>query len=411
MIDLETRLRTEFHSDVADCSADQMIGAVRRGSRQRRTRNRAVLGATAAVVIAAAGARLVAHPPSDAPATVHTPFHITNSAPGTALVGQPVGITVSQDGVFALTEFTGCAYCSTVWSRTADGGWTRLHDFRSATPARDRLPGGPVGAFRMAPDGQNGWAWGEHFWVTHDAGRTWQVLTPADGAPAGMASGLSVLAGTHTAWTTSFDHGQMSVWRTDVASDHWTQVALPASIAQLESEHPRQVGIELVAVLPDDRAVIAVSLSGTTSDVLISSADGWNPTSLPPTAVPSSLFGGDMPVDRVSLQDLVGTTYSGATVEGPRSFTFELAALGIQATDDGSSVTASRWLFLHDAQAAVVDSHGATTVDLPLATDDVLELSTSGDQAWLVTKEGALWASADGGTTWSQENAGTGSSH
>lgn len=399
MIDLETRLRTEFHSEVADCSPDQMIGAVRRGSRQRRTRNRAAVGVAVAVVVAAMGARLV-HRDSDAQFS-------DGAGP---LRGDPAAVAVTRSGVFALTDGAGCAYCATVWSRTPDGSWARLHDFQPPTPREDRAPDGPVQALRMAPDGRNGWAWGDDFWVTHDGGRTWQVLTPHDAAPPGMASGLSVLAGTHTAWTTAFDHGRMSIWRSDVASDDWTEVAVPASVSRLQAEHPGQVAIQLVAVLPDDRAVIAVFDGGTTPDVLVSSADGWDPTRLTPTAVPTSLFGGDMPVDHVSLQDMVGTTYSDATVEGSDSFTFGLSALGVGSPSDGSSVGATRWLLLHDQHAAVVDADGATTVDLPLATDEVLELSSTGGQAWLVTKEGALWASNDGGTTWSEEHSAPASS-
>jgi hypothetical protein len=378
MSDLETRLRDGLHADVAQPEIERFLTGVRRRAAWRRGRRASA--AVAVVIVALLGgsvflqqSRYHGVPPE--PDTSPSPT-TTGAGPHSHVVG----LSTAGSSVFRLTSDLGCTACSTVWLRDASGGWTHLYDFegRRAYDGPVHPSYGPVDSFTMAADGQDGWAWGQRLWATHDGGHTWSIVSTGPGPHTSYGQNVSV--GTHVAWATRRTAGGDTLWRTTIGSDHWQRVT---DVPRLHDV------VGFVGTLTDDRVAIQVSGEGGSSSALVIGTPGsW-------TQVP-------MPSAAETLVHLIGTDFW-ASIPEPRG-KFRLLRLSHGSWVDLGKVTGRGWLPLDghralvDRSTAVVLGDGGTTTATDLRPGGRLfEMSRTSDGTfWLLALGNTFYSSADG---------------
>ena len=181
LTDLETRLRDGLHGDLEYPDVDHLLASVRRGAAWRRDR-RASAGVAVLVAAVIGGSTLLqqSHDDRTAPQPItHGPSPTADSA------GRVTGLATGGSHLYRLTSNAGCTACSGVWLRADDGSWTHLADIAGAAAYAGQVSPryGPLDSLEMAPNGQDGWAWGRTLWSTHDGGRTWSMVSDPTSAP------------------------------------------------------------------------------------------------------------------------------------------------------------------------------------------------------------------------------------
>jgi photosystem II stability/assembly factor-like uncharacterized protein len=242
---LERELRDLLTSDRHNLPASLVaLDRVHAGaSRRRRRRATVASAATAVVVLAVAGTaagtgflRGDETPAADSSPTVSrgiaTAPEPTSTAPATAIApagpawdgARVISVTATSTRTFVvLGELGDTGACTPPdcvrLAETHDGGRTF-----AALPVPDDARGAVDPASADSATGvrfgsaQDGWLFGGGLWSTHDGGHTWaRVATP------GRVARLEAAAGTAWALVPTRDDA-MTLWRTPVGTDDWTQV-------------------------------------------------------------------------------------------------------------------------------------------------------------------------------------------
>jgi hypothetical protein len=248
MSDLEDRVRHALRTGVARVEPEQLLQDVHHGAtRRRRRRTVAMVATSAAAIMVAAGTATVVggqlDTTPDRPPTTQVPSPAPTTAdPSPSQPDLPAGATrgvvdvsvVSADRVFRLTTNVGCVACSTVWQneQSAERGWERLHDFgRDAYADKVRPRFGPVANLAMATNGEDGWAWGERLYSTHDGGHTWTQVTIGSGSEPSHSVSLT----REFAWSFFYsDELGPQLYRTPIGADDWSTVPV-ADIAKVNT--------------------------------------------------------------------------------------------------------------------------------------------------------------------------------
>lgn len=272
MSDFEDQVRRALRADVAPVDSERLLGEVHQGVRRRRRRRAAAgVAASALVVAGAVGlvAQLVGGDAATAPPATQTPSP-SPTEPTPTQPDLPAGASrgvvdvsvVSADRVFRLTANVGCAACSTVWQndQSAEGGWERLHDFGRDAYADAVDPRfGPVANLAMAANGEDGWAWGERLYSTHDGGHTWTSVTIGSGSEASH----SVLLTERFAWSFFYADGLgPQLYRTPIDADDWSTVPV-TDIAEVTAIWTIGDRIVLEASDEGDNPTLRLSSDGT----------------------------------------------------------------------------------------------------------------------------------------------------
>lgn len=270
---LEDRIRHSFDEPVHGVDATSLLDGVRHGAARRQARRRA--GSLAAVVtLGVAGVVGISldrpGTPSPAPAPTTSPSGTpsspspssTPSASSTAQ-GSPSHIS----GVFAVDashlwrisqERCNGERCSLISSGDGTGTWSPVQYVEWQGSQGAGMLSGPISQIRMSADGRDGWAWGDQFWVTHDAGDSWDLSSLKEVPLQSPAQG----GGTGAAYVV--DGTAMRVYSAPAGSDSWSPVTLPADV----------VGIQGV-VATDDTVLVAAQTRGVAGGLrLVVSHDG-----------------------------------------------------------------------------------------------------------------------------------------
>lgn len=384
MDDFDDEMRQLMHrAPVAPRDVDEVLGTIHRRVRRRRQR-RAVLGSAAAVAVLA-GAGFVAvpllAPGSDA---AHSPQPARDpSAPDGDAAAPPAGprvlsfSAVSGDDQWVLTD-QGCgdASCATV-SRTVDGGstWETVGS-----------PGGPsdvglAGAQVRFASVDKGWVFTpghDSLWVTDDGGETWADLpAPTDaGVEQLEARGGSLYA----------SQGDQ-LWVTPIGGGEWVPVEIGADLDAIESIVVANGVIGLVG-RSDGRPVLALSVQEGPWTERDNPCDGGE---LRLSTTQWALWANCVDGGRSSMW--VSDNHAG-------SWTKVLG--GLEPSDLG---------FGRDTSSGFVagPSYGLATVTAgsdqpPQATSTISEAvwggCTNPSRCYVLTGQGRLWATRDGGLTW-----------
>lgn len=382
MTDFETRVREALHSDTTPRSADDLLHDVRRGARRRRARRTSSLAVAAALVVAAATSTAV---------HLHGRPAVADRPPSNLRVGT-LAVSVSGSGqAFKVVANQGCTTpCSVVWRQESSGSWTRLADFRAA-PAPG-LQDGAIEHLSMAPNGQDGWAWGSGVWSTHDGGETWSSIT-------GLATGddlysLDIEVGPTQAWAL-MPHGRsLALMHTPVGEDDWTRAPTP---------HWAQAHIG--AVLPDSRVAISVGNGSIHREPFVV-GDGttpWHHVSVPCYGQPPLFHGRTSLTYYCGPMGKTGGGAEGGTKNGIE-FHYSPVELGMKPLSRSMPLGQVENLLVHRNTSLVVTPDGVRKTDLRLGDDDtVTGYAHAGDHVWIVTGGRRLFASDDGGLHWHQE--------
>ena len=377
MTDLETRVREALHADPGALVADSMLDDVRRGvSRRRARRTTGVVVAAAVVAAVIGGTALQRH---------HSPSPTTPPPPRAGLVVGTLAVSVTPAGdAFTVSANQGCtAPCSTIWKQDSSGSRTRLVTLMGKDAQYFE---GPVIGIAMSPDGRDGWAWGEHLYATHDAGRTWTVVSSGPGAhpPSGE---FDLLAGPDTAWAITRTVSGARLWRTPVDQDAWTPAHLPVRIDPAMTF--------LADVLPHSRvAILSGQLCGR---YLVGDGSTWKHVTVPRFRVPPQFDGKTFPTFLCGPAGGAHDVSNGAD----NSFALSTAVVGTTPSTRSAPVGQIEQLWVHGNRAILVTPTGVSPADLHLGADSrILAAAHAGDHAWIVTSGHRLFSSDDGGRHW-----------
>jgi hypothetical protein len=397
--DLEDRIRRSWRPDTpAAVDAEDLLGKVNAGARRRRTRT-GVLRGTAAVALIAAGAALwnqadrfergggTPQVAQSSPTTRHsTPIDIGFT---------PLSLTATGTNNQWVLGTTGCGASRCLFIRHLDkaGQVTAV----PTPPSQVAVAGATretVSGLRFAgTGGVNGWAFGGALWSTHDYGRSWnQPSLPVAGQVTTLeAWGEDVYA--------SAQHGrEATLVRSPVAGDEWTTVNTGTTLSRITSIG---VSADLAAVAGVDRQQRAVVLTKTASSP-------WTRTSACAGATSAKVS---------TAQDALWVLCR----HGER-------AAAVVSSDGGRTLAAVRGSFSWDteiagrtAATAVVAGTGGvrevSTSQPPQLVSDVPGLDggsahvtyagfTNPDDGYLISLDGGLVRTTDGGRTWSAVSLG-----
>ncbi len=397
MTDLETRLRAALHDHTDRRSVDDLLDGVRRDvARRRRARTVVVVAAAVASVALVGGGVSWRHrtsSPVGHPAGVaHRTMAISVDASGTA---------------FKVIGNQGCTRpCSTLWKAGDAGTWSRLATVHDAS--RGARPYGPILSLEMAPNGDDGWAWGSRLWSTHDGGVTWAAVTTLPGGTDPDRNDLDVSAGPSFTWARMARHGAFQLWRTPTGRDAWTRVRVP--------DHADQT---IAAVLPDSRVAIPIRSGGDDYQRQRSHGsyrmvqhyylgDGTGPwrrvtvRCLPQTAP----FRGR--AQKVSICGPGGHRVGAGELVGPpvTDGSPRFRDLFFPATSTGETrvnpLGHENQIHLGNDQAFLVTPQGAVPVALSIApTPGLVDIAASGQHLVILTPNDQILRSADDGRHWS----------
>lgn len=376
MTDLETRLRRGLAGEPARLSTHDLLEGVRRDARRRRARRTTVVGAVAALVLVAAAGVGVHH------RRVQVAAQESDLSPsGTTAVS-----VTSSGEIFKAVASQGCTMpCSTIWKKV-DGQWAKLATFRSDGPPVELV----IRHLAMAPDGRNGWAWGEHLFATHDGGSTWSRITTG---PAALPYGVfDVQVGRTDAWVSgSRNTGGDTLWRVPLGSDRWIPVETPRVSGPWGTDVPARHWF-VVDVLPDGR--VALSLQ----HVYLGNEYGWTEEPRVSCRRTGVLLGGTIPPQ--SICGPVGRELNwGSSPEGYSRF-----QVGLNPTSASDPVGQPDMLFVSGDRASIDTPTGVVHSDLRLGADDaVVDWSQSGAHVVILTDGHRIFLSDDHGRTWRQE--------
>ncbi|HEX4472598.1 MAG TPA: hypothetical protein VH085_11560 [Nocardioides sp.] len=384
MSTVESRVREALYEDVDRRSADDILDGVRRGARRRRRRGRAAAGAmvTAVVVTAAAGT------------TIHRgsglDFAGSPEAPAYEVGATDVSVTASGQ-LFKVVSNEGCQQpCSTIW-RQDDGSWTRLAEFHGTSADASVA----IVHVEMAPDGRDGWAWGNAFWSTHDGGDTWTKVTAIPYYP----YGLDVQVGATEAWATApRPTGGDDLWHTPIGTDDWTQVEAPRVLDFKTQTMMVSRRWTMLDVLADGRVALQ---DGTTRSigmpVMVGGEYGWQKEPVPCRKT-GPLLAGQLP--NTTICGPVGRTLNWGTETDAYS-QFQVGLHPLSPTD---SVGEPDMLYVSADQASISTPSGAVASDLRLGADhSVVGWSEAGERVAIVTGGHRVFLSDDNGRHWHQD--------
>lgn len=380
MSDLETRLRQELDSPVVAGDTAMWLRSVRRRVALRRgVRTGSVVVGVVAVLVGSTVLLQGLHGQGTPPEPVKSPS-ATASVPAGAERPGVVGLSVAGNRVYRLTYDVGCRECDSVWLRQPSGGWERLYDFKGLAAYGGTRLGmtqfGPIDSFTMAPDGTDGWAWGQRFWSTHDGGRTWTAI--AGGPGQRTLYGRKVVAGSRYAWAarTTFQGG--TLWRSRVGSDSWRQVAGAPGTDELWG---------IIGVLPDGGVAIGAYRSDGTHRLLVRGQPGsWSSTPVPFSS-------------QASILESDGGFWLQTGGSDPQIYRLRGSLFVHLRSAPGKYIVpldAHRTLVDHDP-VLVLDDTGAThATDLPSGTEPGAVQRTDDGTFWLIANEGKVFSSTDG---------------
>jgi hypothetical protein len=378
MTDLETRLREGLDSAPAWRSPDDLLDDVRRGARRRRTRRATGLVAAAALVLAATGGGLAWHRREADTADRPRPFQ-----PGM------LQISVTASGqVFEVVADGGCTVsCSIVRTRLPEGGWRDLATFRS--PGARAFPG-PVWKIAMAPNGRDGWVWGQHVYSTHDGGVTWAQVRHFPAAHDGAAYNDEILVGGDEAWAQVDIKGSRVLVHTPVGSDRWTSASPPST-----------VGVTAINALPDGRIVLDVEHDRGDQEaqhLLVGDGTSWIHEVVHYYRVPPLFHGTLSPTS-----DLAATTGNMGAAGYGRREGYSAITVGMTRTTPSKPVGRVHELYVLGDRAAMVTPQGVHPVPLRLGADNhIADYALLGNRVVFLTWGGRLFASTDNGRHWTQ---------
>ncbi|HET6168483.1 MAG TPA: hypothetical protein VFE07_16755 [Marmoricola sp.] len=406
MNDFEDRVREALRTDVRDVEPEQLLADVHKGATRRRRRR--VAGTIAAAVVVIAGAAGVATtirgdegtspepiPATQAPTPTPTPTQPT--LPAGATQGVIDVSAVSSDSVYRLTTNVGCVACSTVWRRApgGDGPWERLHDFGAdAYVGKVNAAFGPVTNLVMARGTDDGWAWGQRLYATHDGGRTWTHVTTGPGRIDGEFGHQVVLTDKY-AWSLLRTDSGTELWSTSLGSDEWTRV-----------DAPNMSGVSDMAATADQVA-LNTSDEGLSGPRYQYSTDGRHWDELDnPCAGENQIYTTDSAAFIICADQAATEASPSSSATVYRTTDFSSWARFGRSTGVITGVhplDGDHLLVIGDAGSArVLTADGAEPVEhLDLAPGvETFESSSAQGVSYLVTSDNRLWSSQDDGMNW-----------
>jgi photosystem II stability/assembly factor-like uncharacterized protein len=269
--DFEDEIRRSWHPDgEPNVDVDDLLGRVQAGARRRRSRS-GLLRAAAAVAFVAAGGLVWSQSNLMGDERDHSPGsdQSVGTSPSTQI---DIGFTLlsltatGTDNQWVLGT-SGCASSRCLFIKHLH----RADEVAEMTPPPSKIAlGGPksdtVGQLRFANSGGlDGWAFGGALWSTHDYGVSWQKPTlPVSGEVSALeAWGDNVYAAVQ-------HDGHASLIGSSVRDDHWSVITTKTMFARIDSIGASQ---SLAAVAGVDR-------SGHATVLTKSAGRDWAPTSV-----------------------------------------------------------------------------------------------------------------------------------
>lgn len=406
MDDFEDRVRRALQHPSSSADATEILADVHRGVHHRRQRRVAVAAAGVLAVLTATGALsststgpdrstdAATGPTTSASATAgESPTSAATTTPDPGSRSGTLGFDATPDRRLWTLELAACAHqpCSVLTRGDGTGPGEPVHVFTldPETPAAADLP--PAETVTASDDGRDLWVSGQSLWSSHDAGATWaEQPLPVGEVPQRIT--VQVVGDDAFA----LQSHPSRVWRSTVATDDWTEVALPDDVDQAESLTSLGNDLVVAAFAGDRRVVLTRNVSG----------GGWREADAP-------------------CQGEVGTIRSTGSVlmaPCPGDGSFDDAPLVVWRSwegdmwkpfvgvhhssyvDDTVPVDDDTVFVVTGEGGLLVNEQGQEQVELPLRKDDTSlggEFSDP-EHGWLlVTSPARLLATEDGGRTWS----------
>lgn len=338
--------------------------------------------------------------------SVTDPVTIAAAGPIAAAEVRPVSLTATgtaHQWVLAQTPGRDCGArtCATVFS-TPDHGlsWADLGQLPAPPASTDSPTPASVSQLRITKrdDGSgtyDGWAYGDALWSTHDSGRTWS----AAGAPAGRVTQLEAWGGYAYAGVSSSTPGDDTaiLYRSPTTTDDWQPVDLGARLTSVQA-------------LAAANGVVGLIDSGGLHSALYLSPDGqtWQRQHACP--------GGTDPRSLSTAGD--GTSGVGALWVACGNATTTLVrytdttALGVWHDVKAGAFGAAVLLAARDPSTALVSGAGIRGIEQVSASAPTLAVYggpigvpvyfgfTNPMYGYLLSSDGSILSSTDGGTTW-----------
>lgn len=347
--------------------------------------------------------RATSHPPLPPPGPP-APVTIYPRGPIPATAVTPLSLTATgtmHQWVLASTPGADCgrAACATVFE-TADHGasWTDVGQL-PAPPASGKVTtSSSVSQLRFAKrdtGGYDGWAFGDALWSTHDSGASWSDA----GSPAGRVTALEAWGGYAYAGVSSPTPGAATavLYRTPMATDDWLPVDVGAPL-------------DSVAALAAGRGVVGLIGTSGPHSTLYLSPDGlqWQPQkACPAGSDPTSLSAAGDSATGYSALWLTCTGVKGSVLR----YT-DTTALGTWHNVDAGPLGPDVLVAAEDPRTAFVAGAGVTGMTRVSASGKpssayaapvgvpVFFGFTNPLYGYLLTSDGSVLSTADGGGTW-----------
>ena len=252
----------------------------------------------------------------------------------------------------------------------------------------------------MAPDGRNGWAWGDHAsYVTHDGGRSWTQMTT--GPAAAPDSVYAVEAGQTQVWVSSSrSTGGSDLWRAAVGSDDWTRVQPPDVTMSPGATPVPPKHFTIDTVLPDGRLVLNLGPYPHGIYYTVGNEYGW--TRQPQHCAPiPSLFGGRVQEHKVCGPIARDMGRSGTIIP----LHYSSIEVAVRPGTASAPVGDDEVLFATRDRAVIATHAGLVPSDLHLGRDYRVETgssSESGAHVAFLTGGHRIFLSNDNGRHWTQ---------
>jgi hypothetical protein len=343
-----------------------------------------MVAAVAALVVATTGGGFAWH---------HRQLQEAHGVPGDLPVGI-ASISVTGTGeIFKVLSNQGCTSpCSTVWKNDGSS-WEKLATLQGSPQSpTDQV----IRRIVMAPDGRNGWAWGESLYATLDGGATWSPITSG---PWNRPYGIEDLdVGRTQVWVTAQTMATgRTLWHAPVGSDDWSQVHPPlVTMPGAGKVAPQHWMIN--SVLPDGRVDLLLGPFPHGVYDTVGGEYGWIRQTVRCSPLPPLLGG------RVQAHRICGPlSYEAGRGGYSVPLKYSEVQVAVHAGTSSTPVGDADILYATDDRAVIATHSGIIPSDLRLGKDwRVEESSDTGDHVAFFTGEGRIFLSNDSGRHWIQ---------